>query len=161
MPIFTVENHVNVSLISLHIAPSTAIVLTILLFIYLYIVHSRDYPLSDVTKRVQEIQSPAAILEPRRNGQNHDPNYRRAGRSLRRPPFFGRFASRFRASTGKQRDRTLPAPAVFPSSLWVSFPSFGLPFGGQRGGSERLDRQIFPAGLETRRGRKEKQRLLE
>lgn len=164
MPVFTVENHVNVSLISLNIAPSTAIALTVLLFIYLYIIHSRDHPLSDHPKQIQQADPRPLppIHEPRRIDQNHDHDYRRAGRALRRPPFFGRLTTRLRAPARKQRDRALPAPtAVVPPSLWLSFPSFGLPFGGQRGGPGPVDRQILPAGVETRRKRKEKQRLLE
>lgn len=170
MPMFTIANHVNVSLISLNIAPSTAITLTILLFIYLYIIHSRDHPLlSDNPKQLQQANPRPLppIHEPCRIEQNNDNDYRRAGRPLRRSSFFGRLSTRLRTPTKKQRDRAaLPPPAtppttVIPSTLWLSFPSFGFPFGGQRGGSGRLNRQILPAGVETRRKRKEKQRLLE
>jgi len=138
MSIFTIQNNVNFSLISLTIAPSTALALALVLFVYLYILHVRNNPLS----------RPATASHDPHNGDN-----RRAGRPVRRPSFIRRLSARFR--TRKQRDRPV-AP------LWLSFSSLWLPLRyqlGRRGIS--LGRQIQPARLETGRKRQPKQRLLE
>ena len=145
MPFITVENHLNVSLISLTIAPSTAVALAVLLFVYLYIIHVRSNP------RPQPPPYPFAQQE---RQIRHDDDNRGAGRPLRRPPFFGRLSKGLR--TRKQRTR----PAIPP--LWLSLPSFWLPF-RQRVGDGRIGvgRQIQPASVEKGRKRQPKQRLLE
>jgi len=139
MSLFTIQNNINFSLISLTIAPSTAIALTLLLFAYLYVLHIRNNP----------IPRPARA----NHNQHYGDNDRGAGRPVRRPSFIRRLSTRLRAR--KQRDRPV-AP------LWLSFSTLWLPLRyqlGRRGVS--LGRQIQPARLETGKRRQPKQRLLE
>jgi hypothetical protein len=135
--LFTIENHVNLALISLTIAPSTFLALTIVIFTYLYIIHVRNNPLP-------------------RPAINHDHGDNRgARRPVRRPSIFRRITTRLRTRTRKQRARPV-AP------LWISFSSLWLPLRhrlGDRGFGIR--RQIQSAGLETRGKRTPLQRLLE
>lgn len=138
MSIFTIQNNINFSLISLTIAPSTVLALAVLLFVYLYILHVRNNPLA----------RPATA-----NHYQHYGDNRGAGRPIRRPSFLRRLSGRLR--TRKQRDRPV-AP------LWLPFSSLWLPLRyqlGRRGIS--LGRQIQPTRLETGRKRQSKQRLLE
>src|SRR6266536_6671223 len=134
MSIFTIENHFNVALISLTIAPSTALALTLLLFAYLYILHTRNNPIP--------IRGPAITQQ--QTAHNHGDN-RGVGRPLRRPSFFRRISTRLR--TRKRRDQPV-AP------LWLPFPSFWLPL-RQRLGDRGLGfgRQIQSAGMASRRKR--------
>ena len=145
MPFIAVENHLNVALFSLTIAPSTAIALTVLLFVYLYIIHVRTVPRPEPYYYDEQEES---------HDIRHGNDNRGAGRPLRRPPLFGRLSTRLR--TRKQRTPKPVAP------LWLSLPSFWLPF-RQRVGDGRVGvgRQIQPASVETRRKRQPKQRLLE
>lgn len=140
MSILSVENHINVALISLTVAPSTCLALAVLLFAYLYIIHARNNPIRHRGRVASNQQQ---------NGHN-----RGAGRPLRRPPFIKRLSARLR--TRKQRDR----PAVTP--LWVPLTSFWLPL-RQRFGNGGFDvrKQIQPAGMASRPRRQPQQRLLE
>lgn len=138
MPIFTIENNINLSLISLTIAPSTFLASTVFAFTYLYILHVRNNPL------------PCAPIEPKHDGRN---DHRGARKPIRRPSFIRRLSARLR--TRKQRARPI-AP------VWLSLSSFRLPF-RHRLGDRGLGfwRQIQSAGLETRGKRPSQQRLLE
>jgi len=145
MPLITVENHVNLSLISLNIAPGTFLAFAVLAFAYLYIIHVRNNPLP----RLQ-----VAHIEAQVAAHNGPPTHDRGpGADVRRAPFFRRISARLR--TDKQRDRPV-AP------LRIPFPSLWLPLRHRLGdGRLGLGRQIQPAGMETRRKRQSKQRLLE
>lgn len=135
MPIFTVENNISVALISLTIAPSTFLALTVFLFTYLYILHARKNPLPHAPTPAEDYG-----------------NNRGARRPVRRPSIIRRLSARLR--TRKQRARPV-AP------LWLSFSSLWLPI-RHRLGDRRLGigRQIQSAGLETRGKRPSQQRLL-
>lgn len=151
MTLFTIENHLNVSLLSVAIAPSTFLALTVLFFAYVYVVYLHRHPLPRA-ENFQLIetrtQRQALAVEPTRH--DHD---RRDGNHLRRPSYLRRVSGRLR--THKQRDKPV-AP------LWLPFPSLWLPFGDKlRDGRVGVGRQIQPAGVETRRKRKTQQRLLE
>lgn len=148
MGFIDVENHIHVSLISLHIAPSTFFAFAILLFVYLYIIHVRNYPKQRIEYRPQPIAQPVPAT-------NVDD--RRVGRPLRRPSFFGGLSSRLRAR--KQRNPPQPQSIAAPP-LWLPFAALRLPF--RHGlGDVSIRRQIQPAGMATRRKRQSKQRLLE
>lgn len=135
--LFTIENHVNLALISLTIAPSTFIAFTIVSFTYLYIIHVRKNPLPR-----------AAIYHDHDHGDD-----RGARRPVRRPSIFRRFTTRLR--TRKQRARPIAPPGLPFPSLWLSI-RHRL---GDRGLG--IGRQIQSAGLETRGKRTPVQRLLE
>lgn len=126
MPLFSVENHFHVALLSITIAPSTFLGCALLFFAYNYILHIRNNPVP---------------TRPARRPIDHDSgNDRRVGKPVRRPSIFGRFSARLR--TNKQRDRPF-------TPLWLPFTSFWLPFRRQRVGDGRVDvrRQIQPASV--------------
>ncbi len=151
MPLLTVENHVNLSLISLNVAPGTFLAFAVLAFTYLYILHTRNNPLPRPHREVTYFQAEREHLL--QDAATHD---RRVGADVRRAPFLRRISARLR--TNKQRDR--PAVAVPP--LWLPFSSLWLPL-RQRIGDGRLGvgRQIQSTSVATRRKRQSKQRLLE
>lgn len=137
MSILSIENHIHLSLISISVAPSTLLALSVLTFVYLYILHVRNNP------------QPRGETKHTRDHGDH----RGAGRPLRRPPFVKRLSARFR--TRKQRDRPV-AP------LWLSFSSLWLPLRhGIRDGGFGFRRQIQSAGMAAGRKRQSQQRLLE
>lgn len=150
MPLLTVENHVNLSLISLNIAPGTFLAFAVLAFAYLYIIHVRNNPqprLQVAHIAAHQVQGPVQ--------HNGAPALDRgAGARIRRPPLIKRISARLRTNK-QQRDQPI-APLRLP------FPSLWLPL-GRRLGYGRLDlgRQIQPAGVAPRRKRQSKQRLLE
>lgn len=155
MPFVTVENHVNLSLINLTVAPGTFLAFVVLAFTYLYILHARNNPVPPRARR----QTRVTYFQPEQDHslQNAAPAHdRRAGADVRRSPFAKRFYARFRAH--KQRD----TPAVPVSPLWLPFTSFWLPL-RQRIGDGRVGvgRQIQSTSVATRRKRQPKQRLLE
>ena len=140
MSLFTIENHINLALISITIAPSTFLALTILAFAYLYIIHVRKNSLSVPRLQIQE-------------APNNGGDDRAVRGTLRRPPFYRRLSARLRPR--KQRDRPV-AP------LWLSFSSLWLPIRHRLGdGRFGFGRQIQSAGMATRRKRQSQLRLLE
>ena len=140
MSIFTIHNNVNVSLISLTIAPSTFLALIILGFAYLYILHVRNNPLP----RAAAIEVKPAV------NHGHD---RGARRPLRRPSFIRRLSARLR--TRKQRERPV-------TPLWLPLTSLWLPLRHRiRDGGLGLWRSIQPAGVASRGKRQSQLRLLE
>lgn len=150
MSILTIENHINVALLSFTIAPSTFLAFAVLLFAYLYILHIRNNPKPRIIEQYRpEIQAaiPYGVEDHRGNG-----------RHIRRPSLYTRLSGRLR--TYKQRDR--PEPAVRQATSPLA--AFWLPFrNGFRDGGVR--RQIQSAGVVQRRSRESKtqsrQRLLE
>lgn len=154
MSIISIENHLNVALISLTIAPSTCIALAILLFIYLYILHVRNNPIRNLHRdRFLENHDTNTNNTPHPHGGNN----RGARMPLRRPSILKRISTRFRAR--KQRDR--PALPIIPP-VWIPVPSLWLSLRQRVGdGGFGFGRQIQSAGVATRRQRQSQQRLLE
>ena len=139
MSLFTIENHINLALISITIAPSTFLALSILAFAYLYITHVRKNPLSIPRLQIQAL--------------NNGGDDRAVRGTLRRPPFYRRLSARLRPR--KQRDRPV-AP------LWLSFSSLWLPIRHRLGdGRFGFGRKIQSASMATRRKRQSQLRLLE
>src|SRR4051794_28584598 len=106
MPIFTVEQHFNFALISLTIAPSTFLALTVFSFTYFYIIYTRNNPL------------PRGALNSKSTPAEYDDN-RGTRRPFRRPSFFRRFSARLRT---RKQQRARPIPP-----FWLSFPSLWIP----------------------------------
>lgn len=136
MPLFTVQNNINLALISITIAPSTAIALSVLSLTYLYIIYTRAHPLESRTPLSLEYG-----------------NDRGARRPLRRPPLLKRLAARLRE---RKRQRDGPQPL-----LWLPFAPQWLPLRlGIRARAQR-GREVQSAGVAPSGRRRTQQRLLE
>lgn len=162
MFMFTVENHVQLSLISLTVSQSTCYGLAVILCVYLYIIHVRKHPLP---RSSPDQIDPYGHVRNGRERQHGD--HRGARRALRRTSIFRRFAAGLRTREQQRaRPEALPPPLPVPeeNSLWLPFSTFWLPERSrQRVGNGRLgvERAIQPPGVETRRKRSTQQRLLE
>lgn len=158
MSILTIENHINIALLSITIAPSTFLALVVLGFTYLYILHVRNNPLP----RVQPIHQ-AELAPVRVANRDGDVNGRLPKRNGR-PSLVKRISSGLRTP---RQQRLPPRPLPLAESAFrVPFSSLWLPLvrGQQRLGvrdvDERVQQQIQPARVEGKQRRREKQRLL-
>ena len=176
--ILTVQNDIKLSLLSVHIDPSTTLLLSFVLAGYFYAVHVRSHPLPrapiahfELPEHEYQWQVGAA--------QDYEHDLGAAGH-LRRASIFRRLTGGFR---GRKRDRVVaPAPAETQARLALPAPirahdrkngrrtpvsqsplrlslrgAFGFGGGREKAGEQR---RILPARVEENKGRK-KLRLLE